>query len=133
MNLFEIASRKAYRFASLKGELTVEQLWQLPLTSRGGTDLDTLAKGIFKDLKATEEESFVSVNTNPRRGDLENKLEIIKHIIKVKQDEAAAATKRQANAQERQKLMELLEKKNDQELEGLSKEDIEKKLAALDD
>ena len=82
MNLFEIASRKAYRFASLKGELTVEQLWQLPLTSRGGTDLDTLAKGIFKDLKATEEESFVSVNTNPRRGDLENKLEIIKHIIK---------------------------------------------------
>lgn len=133
MNLFEIATRKAYRFASLKGELTVEQLWQLPLTSRGGTDLDTLAKGINKELKSLEEESFVQTSSNPRRGDLENKLEILKHIIQVKQDEAAAATKRQANAMERHKLQELLAKKNDQELEGLSKEDLEKKLAALDD
>lgn len=133
MNLFEIATRKAYRFASLKGELTVEQLWQLPLTSRGGTDLDTLAKGINKELKSQEEESFVQTSTNPRRGELENKLEILKHIIQVKQTEAEAATKRQANTMERHKLQELLAKKNDQELEGLSKEDLEKKLAALDD
>lgn len=133
MNLFEIATRKAYRFASLKGELTVEQLWQLPLTSRGGTDLDTLAKGINKELKATEEESFVTTNTNPRRGELEVKLEILKHIIAVKQEEVAKATKRQANAQERQKLQELLARRNDEELAGLSKDDIEKKLAALDE
>ena len=46
--------------------------------------------------------------------------------------EAAAAEKRVARQQERQKLVELLERKNNEELEGLSKEEIEKKLAALD-
>ena len=132
MNLFEIATRKAYRFSSLKGELTVEQLWQLPLTSKGGTDLDTLAKGINRELKAQEEESFVATSTNPQRGILENKLEILKHIISVKQAEIAAANKRAANTQERQKLEELLAKKNDQLLEGLSAEEIQKKLDALD-
>lgn len=132
MNLFEIATRKAFRFPSIKGELSTEQLWQLPLTSKVGVDLDTLAKGINKELKTLEEESFVATNSNPRRGDLEVKLEILKHIIAVKQADIAAATKRQANAQERQKLQELLARKNDEELSGLSKEDIQKKLDALD-
>ena len=133
MNLFEIATRKKIRFASLKGELSVEQLWELPLTSRGGVDLDTLAKAINKELKEQAEESFVTTSTNPRRGELETKLEILKHIIKVKQDEAAAATKRVANQQERRKLEDLLARKNEQELEGLTTEEIQKKLAALDE
>jgi hypothetical protein len=132
MNLFEIATRKALRFPSLKGELSVEQLWSLPLTSKVGFDLDSIAKGINKDLKDTEEESFVATNTNPRRGDLQVKLDILKHIINVKQEEAAAATKRQANAVERHKLQELLARKNDQELENLTPEQIQAKLDALD-
>lgn len=132
MNLFEIATRKALRFPSIKGELSTEQLWQLPLTSKVGVDLDTLAKGINKELKDTEEESFVATNTNPRRGDLQVKLDILKHIIAVKQADLAAATKRQTTAMERQKLQELLAKKNDQALEGLSAEEIQAKLDALD-
>ena len=35
MNLFEKATRKAFRFPTGKGELTIEQLWQLPLLARG--------------------------------------------------------------------------------------------------
>ena len=132
MNLFEIATRKAIRFPSIKGELSTEQLWQLPLTSKVGVDLDTLAKAINKELKSTEEESFVATNSNPRRNDLQVKLDILKHIIGVKQEEIAAATKRQANAVERQKLQELLARKNDQALEALTPEQIAAKLAALD-
>lgn len=133
MNLFEIATRKALRFPSIKGELSTEQLWQLPLTSKVGVDLDTLAKAINKELKDTEEESFVATNSNPRRNDLQVKLDILKHIIGVKQEEIAAATKRQANAMERQKLQELLARKNDQALEALTPEQIAAKLAALDE
>lgn len=135
MNLFEKATRKAYRFPTLKGEMTVEQLWQLPLTARGinTVDLDTVARTINNELKALGEESFVIKGTNPKRGELTEKLDIVKYIIDVKQTEASDAEKRVARQQERQKLQELLAKKNDQELEGLSKEEIEKKLAALDD
>lgn len=133
MNLFEKATRKAFRFPSNKGELTVEQVWQLPLTSRTGFDLDTVARTINTDLKALGEESFVNKGANPKRGDLQDKLDILKYVIDVKQNEAAAAEKRVATQQEVRKLEELLARKNDQELEGLSKEDLEKKLAALKD
>ena len=65
MNLFEIATRKKLRFPSLKGELSAEQLWDLPLSSRVGLDLDNIAKAVNKDLKAEEEDSFVKTSTNP--------------------------------------------------------------------
>jgi len=135
MNLFEIATRKALRFPSVKGELTVEQVWQLPLLNRGinTVDLDTVARTINNELKALGEESFVNKGANPRRGDLQVKLDIVKHIIETKQAEAERAEKRQANAQERQKILEILSRKNDQMLEGMSQGDLEKKLAALDE
>ena len=134
MNLFEKSTRKAFRFPTGKGELTIEQLWQLPLLARGinTVDLDTVARTINNELKALGEESFVNKGDDPKRGELTDKLGIVKHIIDVKQSEAAAAEKRVARQQERQKLVELLERKNNEELEGLSKEEIEKKLAALD-
>ena len=66
MNLFEIATRAKFRFDSLKGALTVEQLWELPLQSRTGVDLDTVAKGINASLKEVAEESFVpTARTSP--------------------------------------------------------------------
>ena len=135
MNLFEKATRKAFRFPTLKGEITVEQLWQLPLLARGinTVDLDTVARTINNELKALGEESFVNKGDNPKRGELTDKLDIVKHIIEAKQAEADAATKRMARQQERQKLLDLLDRKNNEELEGLSKEDIEKKLAELDE
>ena len=135
MNLFEKATRKAFRFPTLKGEITVEQLWQLPLLARGinTVDLDTVARTINHELKALGEESFVNKGDNPKRGELTDKLDIVKHIIEAKQSEADAATKRMARQQERQKLLDLLDRKNNEELEGLSKEDIEKKLAELDE
>ena len=131
MSLFETATRKAFRFPSNKGDLTTEQVWTLPLTSKTGFDLDTIAKSINAELKSLEEESFVKA-ASPKRGDLAIKLDILKHIIKVKQDEVSAAEKRAVNAQERARLTELLAKKNDQELEGLSKEELQAKLDALD-
>ena len=42
MNLFEIASRKKLRIPTTKGDLTVEQLWDLPLKSTG-LSLDKIA------------------------------------------------------------------------------------------
>lgn len=132
MNLFETAARKKLRFPSLKGELSVEQLWDLPLSSRMGLDLDNIAKAVNKELKATEEDSFVKTSSDPLRGELQVKLDILKHIISAKQADAEQATRRQVNAQERQKLQELLARKNDQALEALSPEELQAKLDALD-
>jgi len=130
-NLFEVATRQKYRFASNKGELTTEQLWELPLKAKNGFDLDTVARSVYQDLKATSEESFVEVSQNPNKAVLEQKLEIVKHIIAVKQDERKKAEEKAANAAERKRLLEILAKRQDEELEGLSKEEIEQRIKEL--
>ena len=47
MNIFEQATRQAFRFESPKGFLTVEDLWNLPLTNNTGrANLDGINAGI---------------------------------------------------------------------------------------
>jgi|SRR5690606_40547937 len=129
--MFEKATRLKLRFDSTKGALTVEQLWDLPLQSKSGFDLDTVAKEVNKDLKSVTEESFVETRTNPRKGELELKLEIVKHIIKTKQDENAAAQTAAARREERKRLEAILATKQAQELEGLDVAEIQRRLDAL--
>lgn len=131
MNIFEQATRQKIRFPSAKGELTTEQLWELPLTSKTGFDLDTVAREVNRDLKETAEESFVSTRANPARAQLELKLELVKHVIAVKITEAESREQAAARAQERQRLQEILNKKQDAALEGLSVEEIQKRLIEL--
>lgn len=137
MNIFELATRQKLRFASAKGDLTTEQLWDLPLQNTSPTrdvkvDLDTLARSINHELKAQAEESFVSTKANPLKAQLELKLEIVKHIIADKLAAAEKAKKASDNRAERERLMDVLKRKQDQELENLSPEEIQKRLEALD-
>ena len=131
-NLFLQATREKFRFESSKGELSVEQLWDLPLTSRTGFDLDTVAKAVNANLKSSNEESFVNVSNNPAVSRLQAQLEVVKAIIEVKLAQAEATKKRVEKAAERQRLMEVLHSKKDQELQGLSVEEIERRLSQLD-
>lgn len=54
--LFELATRQKLRFASPKGLLTVEDLWDLPMT--GNTSLDSVSKLANRDVKVSAEESL---------------------------------------------------------------------------
>lgn len=134
MDIFEIASRKAFRFSSSKGDLTTEQLWTLPLISKSQNpcDLDTIARSINADLKSMTEESFVNVAPDPRKGDLEVKLAIVKRVIDVRQEEIAAAQKSKEKAELRKKLAEALADKRDNAIKNLSEAEIEAKLKELD-
>lgn len=137
MDKFELASRNKLRFPSPVGELTTEQLWDLPLLApslqraRAG-DLDTVARTINANLKAVTEESFVSVKPNPAKAAYELQLEIVKHIIAVKQEEAAKAKDRAEKAEKRRKLLDALAQKEEQELGAKSKDEILKELADLE-
>lgn len=129
-DLFEIASREKYRFGSIKGDLTVEMLWDLPLTSRSGADLDSVAKGVNAVLKESAEESFVKVETatNTRYN---NMLEIVKYIIGVKLKERQDTEDMLAKKAEREKLLGILERKQNASLEELSVEELQAKLNEL--
>lgn len=131
MNIFETASRNKLRFQSTFGSLSVEQLWDLPLTSRGSSDdLDSLAKAANRDLKELEEESFV-VKSSIAKSELELPLEILKHIISSKLKDIEDAKSRRDRADQRETLLRILKDKEVSEMEGMSKDDILKQLAEI--
>lgn len=130
MNIFEQASREAFRFSSVAGLLTVEQLWTLPLTAKNMVDLDHVARSANDQLKAAQEESFVKPKVTGST-DLATKLEIVKHIIAVRQEENKAKTDAVAKAEQKRRLLEVLHEKKQGELQNLTVEEIEKQIAAL--
>lgn len=132
-NLFENATRKSYRFQSAIGLLGVEDLWSLPLlkTGRAAACLDDIAKGLSKALREAEEESFVETADDKGNVELEEKLEIVKHVIQVQKDERDAALKEAERRKQKQQLLEILHDKRNESLKALSIEEIEAKINEL--
>lgn len=129
--MFEKATRSKYRFPSSKGELTVEQLWDLPLQSRSSFDLDSVAKGVNQILKSVTEESFVQTKANPRKEELEDKMSLVKHIIQVKLEENAKKVNDLHTREQVRKLEEAMDAKQDQKLVNMTEEELLAKLKEL--
>lgn len=124
MNLFEIATRRKYRFATNKGSLSVEDLWDL-----SSTQLDAIYRAMTKELREQGGESLMQKDNDNTV--LADKIEIIKHIFLVKQEEIAARKAAEENRNKRQRIMEILEKKRDASLQNMSEEDLQKMLNDL--
>lgn len=131
--LFIRASRSKWRFPSNSGLLTVEQLWDLPLTNKTGLNLDTVAKTINAELKAAAEESFVSTKPNPMADNLADRLELVKFIIAVKIADEKARAERAEKRAKRERILQALAAHEENALASASKEDLLKQLQELDD
>lgn len=132
-NLFEYATRNKLRFISVKGELTAEQLWDVPLRSSDGFNLDAIARGANKTFKDATEESFVQTTRTAAHTRLEMVLEVVKHVIATKLGDEEAAKKRAENKAKKEKLLAILAEKQDGALSDLSERELKKQIAALDD
>jgi hypothetical protein len=132
-NIFEFATRNKLRFTSVRGMLTVEQLWDVPLRSNDLFNLDTIAKTTNKALKEVSEESFVEANQTPELERWTATMEVIKHVIAVKLEEEEANRRRAQNKLEREKLLSILAEKQEGRLSELSEKELQKRIAALGD
>lgn len=130
-NMFEYAARHKLRFASARGALSAEQLWDVPLRSKDGFDLDAVAKEANRHLKAMTEESFVATERTPAHEKAEISLELVKRVIAVKIDEEAAAKRRAENRAEKEKLLAILAEKQNGKLSELSERELQRRIAAL--
>ncbi len=122
-NLFELATRKQYRFNSQVGALSVEDLWNLPLTSARSASLDAIAKELHSQLKE-ETISFVTPSVNDNTVS-QQKFDIVKHIIDVKVSERDAAKLLAENAAKKQKILSLIAEKQDEKLSEASLEELQ--------
>ena len=130
--LFIKASRQKFRFASHKGQLTVEQLWDLPLRPRSANSvcLNTVAQTCHNDLNQQDELDFIG-GTKADNSVFQDKFDIVMHVISVKKTEEQAVRDALAKREQKQKLMGILANKQDADLQGKSTEEIQAMIDSL--
>ena len=133
VNIFELATKNKLRFASSRGLLTVELLWDVPLRSGDDFNLNAVAKVANKAWKDLDDESFVKTAKTPEHARRETALQVVKYIIEAKLAEDAAAKKRAENKIEMAKLLQILAEKQDGKLSALSEKELQRRIAALDE
>lgn len=122
--MFEKATRMKLRWKASNGTLTVEDLWDLKLEP-----LDKIAKDLRKELKESEEESFIKPSRKTAAyTETLLKFEVVKHIITVKLEEAEVAALAKEKREKRARIMEIIKQKEDQELSGKGLDELRKLL-----
>jgi hypothetical protein len=130
MDMFKEASKIKLRFGTQKGQVTAEDLWDLPLTSARGVSLDGIARAVSRELKSSEEESFVTT-ASKASAELTLKLEILKNIIASKIADRESSKSKAENKAKKEKILTILAKKQDDSLESLSEEELKKMVKDL--
>ena len=129
MNMFATATRNKMRFSSSVGQLTVEQLWDLPLESSKGPCLDHVGMQALRELRAFGEESLIDRGDSKVKKAAELTVEIVRFVIETKQADVRAAEDKVKRAQRKDQLLSALARKEGAALEKMSEDDIR---AAID-
>ena len=124
--MYKEASKMKLRFATSKGNLSVEDLWDLNLIT-----LDKLAVALDEEISKSPRKSFIA-ETTPENEVAKLKLDILKDIIKTKMEEKNKKDAEKQRLSEKNKLLEILAKKEEASLENLSIEELKKKIAELE-
>lgn len=122
--MFETAIRNKVRFP-FKGVISVEDMWDLNLMS-----LDSVFKTLNSQLKQVKEESLLNVKTKQDEI-LDLQIEIVKYIVKVKQEEDLLRLQANEKREKKQKLMGILSEKQDSELHNKTVDEIKAMLEEL--
>lgn len=128
------ALEQKWRFPSKRGPLTIEDLFDLPLTKNNGLNLDTIAIEINKQLQEKQgSTSFVesTVEKSAEINKLDTMLEIVKTIIKQRQDEHEYKLNKAALDSKRKELQRLIDQKQNEALASLSVDELQQQLDAL--
>ena len=131
MNIFEQATRAKIRFSTPVGMLSVEDLWDLPLTStRARANLDDVARLLDAELKSTSSVSFVN-DVSEVNAKTKLMFDVVIHIINTKIAEAKAAKSAADVREKKQKIMAIIERKQEESLSAASIDDLQQMLASL--
>jgi len=131
INMFEVASRKKLRFDNPNGgQLSVEDLWDLPLQSENKASLDKIAVTLFRKLRDNEEMSFVSETTSTDTT-TQLKFDIVRHVIDTRKAENATKLEASAKATRKKELEQALAAARAGDLASKTPAEIEAMIAAL--
>jgi hypothetical protein len=125
MGIFEQAGRRKLRFG-YRGQFSVEDLWDLSVE-----DLDSIYKKLRASQREMETESLLN-KRDSKASVLNLQVGIVKYIVTTKLTEAEAVKVKASNRMRKQKILEIISAKQDQDLESKSVEDLSKLLDELE-
>jgi hypothetical protein len=102
------------------GLCSVEDLWQMRVEQ-----LDIIYKDLRRDQRETEEDTLLDTETSGSPSELlQLQIDVVKHIVEVKQLEAKVVKDAILRSKKRSRLLSILADKEDAELQGKSTEEI---------
>jgi hypothetical protein len=110
--IFEQASRQGLLIPSVIGNITVTDLWELPIrtTRTNKASLENVGNSLLQAQKDMGEASILgSLIANPKQTKLNLQLAIVRHVINVRTAENAAKTSAAATRSQREKLDAIIE------------------------
>ena len=119
MDAFQAAAKNAYRYTTVAGRVTTEDLWNFTLEQ-----LDELAVGYNTALEKTPTMSFIK-KTNPNDLVVKNKFKVVKTIIDYKLKAIETASKAAATKAMKNKVMEAIANKEDGTLQDKTLEELQ--------
>jgi polyhydroxyalkanoate synthesis regulator phasin len=128
MEMFERATRLKLRFDSTKGKISVEDLWDLPMSK-----LDKMAVDLHKDTAGGGGLSYIpkEVKGCVELDTSKLKLEVLKYILGSKVEEYKENSLRISNLVQEQKILETIARKKDKDMGERSIEELEEMLRDL--
>jgi hypothetical protein len=115
--MFELASRSKLRF-SYRGLISTEDLWDLKPES-----LDEIYRDVNVELKKMSEDSLLE-KKQAGAAVLELQVAIVKYIFEVKIAEAEAKKDAKERKARKERILEIIAKKQDEDLEGKSLDEL---------
>ncbi|WP_298502421.1 hypothetical protein [uncultured Methanobrevibacter sp.] len=112
--------KNKYRF-EYRGLISVEDLFDLNLE-----DLDLIYRGLKRAENDLLGDSLIETADNPKKREVEAKIEIVKSVFDMKQTEMENAKRAFENKVQKAKILAIIENKQDQELSEKSIEELKK-------
>jgi len=122
MSNFKLATRSKLRFQTSRGILSTEQLWDLSIS-----ELDALAVSLEEAVEKSGRKSFV-VKTTEKSKKSKLQFDIVLEILNTLMEEQDIATQASKVKRNNDKILALIARKKETELESMSVEDLEKLL-----
>ena len=117
-NIWVECLKNKFRF-EFKGLISTEDLFDLTLA-----DLDAIYKNLKKEESDLQGDSLLENDENPNVREVEVKIEVVKAIFDMKKAEIARAERALANKAQKDKILAIIEDKENQELSEKSIDEL---------
>ena len=125
-NMWLEALQKRLRF-EFKGLISTEDLFDLDMSS-----LDVIYQKLSKELREISGDSLLDNEKADEIAWVQLKLDVVKSVFDIKKAEAEALRQKIANIEEKQRIMHIINEKENAELANLSIDELKAKLNDLE-